>query len=226
MSFEISTLFSDPQAFRLFSTIVQALGIVVAFMISYLGFKAYKLTNDRKYKYFFYGFLFLSLSFLANVILNILLRLGYAKYFVEKRYTPYIAPMFGIYYFFLIAVMLAYVSLAIVYSDIKKPNKIWLFYFWTFIVGVYTFRDYLLFNMFSALLLSFVVLFTFEKYRESRKKNQLAIFLAFLSLFLFHFLVIIEKYATIILPIRYIILLAGLVLLLVTLLKIHGRKKK
>ena len=205
---------------------IQLLGVVVSFAISYLGFKAYRIIKDTKYKYFFYGFLLLGLSFLANVILNVSIRLGYAKYFVEKKYELFMLPMFGIYYVFLIGVMLAYVSLAAVYSEVKKSNKLWLFYFWTFIVGVYTFRDKLMFNMFSAILLSFIVMYTYDKYLEGKNKNRLLTCLAFFCMFLFHLFVLLETFMPIFFIIRNSILLIGLILLLTTLSKIYGRKKK
>jgi hypothetical protein len=229
MAFDISSLIGAnnfPQWFYWATAGVQALGIVVSFVISYLGYKAYKLTTDKKYRYFFYGFLFLGLSFLANMVLNILIRSGYARYFVERRYDPYILPFFIVYYVFLIGVMLAYVSLSVVYSDIKKMNKVWLFYVWTFIIGIYTFRDQILFNMFSAVLISFVVMFTFEKYKEKKNKNMLVTCYAFLFLFLFHVLILAQEAIRIIFVIRYAMLLIGLVLLLLTLLKIYGGKKK
>lgn len=205
---------------------IQFLGVIISFMISYLGIKAYKLTNDKKYKYFFYGFFFLALSFLANVTLNVLIRSGYAKYFVEKKYELFVAPLFMAYYFCLIAVMLAYVSLAILYTDIKNFRKLWLFYFWTFVVGVYTFRDKFMFNMFSAVLLSFVVIHSYDRYLEEKSKNRLLTCFAFLCLFLFHLFVLLEAVIPVFFIVRNLILLVGLVLLLLTLTKIYGGKKK
>lgn len=215
-----------PQWFYWFAAITQILGIAVSLGISYLGYKAYAITHDKKYKYFFYGFLFLGLNFLANLALNLLIRLGYARYFVEKKYTLFIAPLFGVYYFFWIGLMIAYVSLAIVYSNVKKPSKVWLFYFWTFVVGIYVFKEKMLFNMFSALLLSFIVIYTYERYAEKKNKHMLMTFLAFFALFLFHILVLAEGAIALLFIVKYVILLIGLLLLLYTLSNIYGRKKK
>ncbi|HME87301.1 MAG TPA: hypothetical protein VKE88_02720, partial [Candidatus Nanoarchaeia archaeon] len=136
-------------------------------------------------------------------------------------------PLFGAYYFFLIGVLLAYVSLAIAYANIKKTDKIWLFYVWTFIIAVYTFRDEIMFNMFSAVLLSFIAVYTYERYKENKNKNTLKVFLAFFSLFLFHALIVPQQTFKFIFVARQLILLMGLGLLLDTLLRIHyGRKKK
>ncbi len=228
MAISISWLVTNqfPQQVYQFASATQILGIIVCFMICYLGYKAYQITKDRKYKYFFNGFLFLGLSFLANITLKTLLQFGYAKYFIEKRYELALAPFFLGYYFFLIGTMLAYASFAVLYSDIKRSNKVWLFYFWTVVAGIYTFRNEVLFNLFSAMLLSFTVLFTYEKYTENRNKDRLKVFWAFLSLFLFHALVIFQTQIPVFFVIRNIMLLTGLVLLLITLLKIHGRTKK
>jgi hypothetical protein len=229
MAFDVGVLLSlkqFPLWFYWFAAGIQILGIVVSFAISYLGYQAYKLTNERKYRYFFYGFLFLGVNFLANLALNLLLRLGYAHVLVEKKYTLYVAPLFGVYYFFWIGLMLAYVSLAAVYSEMKKSNKLWLFYFWTFVVGLYTFRDKILFNMFAAVLLSFVVLYTYERYKENKIKSQLLTSLAFLCLFMFHLFVLLEVRMPVFFLIRYVILLVGLILLVITLTNIYGRKKK
>jgi hypothetical protein len=216
-----------PQRYSAMATSIETLGVIVSLIISYFAYKGYKLTNEKKYKYFFYGFLFLAVNFLAHVVLNVLVNLDYVKYFVQKRYLPYIAPLFSVYYFFLIAALLAYVSFAIVYADVKHPKKIWLFYLWAFLLGAYTFRNQVQFNILSAIPLSFVALLAFEKYQEHKNKNQLFTSLSFFSLFLYHVLVIFQLQSRNIYIIRYFILLFGLVLLLVTLLRIfYGRKKK
>jgi len=229
MAFDIVALLTNPvlpQWFYNSAVGIQALGIIVSFVISYIGFKAYKLTKEIKYRYFFYGFLFLGLSFLANLALNVVLKLGYARYLIERRYDPYILPLFLVYYFFLIGTMLAYVSFAIVYEDIKVKSRIWLLYFWTFVIGIYTFRDDLLFNVFSAVLISFTVMFSHEKYLKTRNKNTLFTFLAFLSLFIFHIFILLQQRIPAMLAVRSLILLVGLVLFLIPLLKIYGGKKK
>lgn len=223
----LALLQSFPQNVRGFSTSVEVVGILVAFLISYLGYKAYKLTQDKKYEYFFYGFLLLGLNYLSHVVLNLLIRFGIARYFVERKFTIFIAPVFGVYYFFLIAVLLAYVSLAIVYSEVKQTKKVWLFYFWALVVGAYTFRDYVMFNIVSAIPLSYVVALTYEKYKEKRNKNMLYTVFAFIALFLFHILAVLEPAYTGGRLIRYAILLLGLILLFIPLSRIlHGGKKK
>ncbi len=216
-----------PQLTYALTTGIQILGILVSFFISFLGYKAYKITNDAKHKYFFYGFLFLGLSFLANLALNVLLRSSFAKYLLESQYHYYTLSFFGIYYIFLLGMMLAYLSLAIVYTDMNKSKDIWLFYFWTIIIGIYTFTGQdVLFNIVCALLLSFVVLFTYQKYKENRNANRRSTFLAFFCLFLFHILGVIPAIDYLFM-IRELILLIGLILLLIPLWKIqYGRKKK
>lgn len=216
-----------PQWFYWFAAITQFLGMAVSFGISYLGHIAYTITNEKRYKYFFYGFLFLGLNFFSNLALNILLRTGYAKYLIEQKYTLFVAPLFVLYYFFWMGLMLAYVSIAIVYANIKKPAKVWLFYFWTFIIAIYVFRDKILFNGFSVILLSFIVLFVYERYKEKKNKHMFMTFIAFLCLLLFHLLVLAEGTIAVLFIVKYVILLIGLLLLLYTLSKIfYGRKKK
>ena len=122
--------------------------------------------------------------------------------------------------------MFAYISLAAVYSDIKKSSKFWLFYFWTFVIGVYAFRDSVLFNVFNAVLVSFVVMYTYDKYQENKEKNRLLTVMAFFCMFLFHLLVLLEAVMPIFYVIRNLVLLLGLILLWRTLTKIYGGKKK
>jgi hypothetical protein len=228
MVLDFTTLAIVPftQLFYGYAVAIETLGMIVAFLISFLGYKAFKLTKESKYKYFFYGFLFLALNFLAHVILNLLVRFGYVKFFLEKRYTLYIAPLFAGYYFFLIALILAYISFAILYSDVKKTKTVWLYYVWAFVIGAYSFRDYVQFNIMAAVPLSFVCMLIYKKYKENKNKNLLMTFYAFLSLFLFHALTALEPVTSLFYVVRYSILLIGLVLLFITLIKIHGRKKK
>lgn len=216
-----------PQRFSALAIGIEILGIIVSFLICYFAYKGYKLTTEKRYKYFSYGFLFLGLNFLSHVILNILVNMDYVQYFVEREYTPVILSLFGIYYLFLIAVMLAYMLLAMVYSEAKSQKWTWLFFFWAIVIGTYAFRDQTTFNLFSAIPLSFIVFITFEKYLQTKNKNLLFTSMSFLCLFLFHVLVLIELINKTIYIVRYLILLVGLILLLITLLKIfYGRKKK
>lgn len=225
---DLSFLMAGEQPwFRMFSTSIQVLGVIVAFMISYLGFKAYRLTKDKKYKYFFIGFFFMGASFLANVVLNLIIQSGNIGYFLEKRYELFVAPLFAGYYLLLIGMMLAYVSLAVLYSDTKNSKNIGLFYFWAFVVGAYSFRESVLFNTLCAVILSFVVLYSFDKYRTNQNKSTLITYFAFFCLFLFHALVWLQQVMPAFVIIRHIILLAGLIMLLAPLIKIfYGRKKK
>lgn len=220
---------SFAQAFYKYTAAVETLGIIVALMISYYGYKAYKLTNQRKHRYFFYGFLFLGVNFFAHVLLNLMLRLGFARWFVEQKYTIYIWPLFGIYYFFLIGLLLAYISFAILYLQIKNKRDIRLFYMWGFVIGAFSFTEYLVFNVLAAVPLSFIVLHLYDKYKSNKRRqtNQLFTLLAFVSLFLFHILVLLEPLTNIFFTIRYTVLLIGLLFLLVTFLRIfYGRTKK
>jgi len=225
---DFSWLLTNEQPwFRVFSTSIQILGVIVAFMISYLGFKAYRLTQDRKYKYFFVGFFFMGASFLANAVLNLVVQSGTVGYFLEKRYEPFVAPLFGGYYVLLIAMMLAYVSLAVLYADVKNTKKIFLFYFWAFLIGAYSFKEGVLFNTLCALVLSFVVVFSYDKYKINRNKSTLYTFWGFFCLFLFHLLMWLQQVMLVFIIIRDIILLAGLIMFLAPMIKIfYGRKKK
>ena len=112
-----------PQRYSLTATAIEFLGIIVAFMISYLGFKAYKLTKEKKYQYFSWGFLLLAFNFLSHVVLNILVNFNFVEFFVENKFRPFIIPLFGVYYFFLMAALLAYISFAIVYADINIQRR-------------------------------------------------------------------------------------------------------
>lgn len=211
----------------LFSTGTQALGAIVCFLISILGFKGYKIKEDQKLLYFFYGFLFLGLGFLMNVLVNLAIQFEFAHYLLDTRYADISFVFFGIYNIILIAVLLAYLSLAFTYADVKNIKRVWLLYIWMIIMGVYSFDKSNLFNIFAAIPLSFVVSFTFEKYLASKNKKILMTSLSFFFLFLFHVLAVIENTANSIKLLRYVALLAGLIILLVILLKIHyGRKKK
>lgn len=205
---------------------IEILGIFVAFAISRYGYKAYKIIGEQKYKYFFYGFLFTGLNFTFHVIINLLWKLGDVAWFIKKQYQMYIGPVLGLYYIFLIGALFAYISLAIVYADVSRKN-IGLFYFWALILGALSFTDYIDFNVLASIPLSFVAFLGFEKYKESKNPYQLLTSLAFGCLFLFHALVVLEQVNTIFYSIRYSVLMAGLMMLLVTFFKInYGRKKK
>ena len=131
------------------------------------------------------------------------------------------------YYLLLIASLLAYMSFIIIYSKTEKLGSVLLFYLLTLIIGILSFNSYIKINLFSGILVSIIVFYTGVNYFKKKHANSLLIFLAFISIALFHFMFVLEHFHGMFYNIKYLVLALGFVFFLIAMLRVYyGRKKK
>lgn len=221
------TLTEQPQWFYVVIALIEILGALTAFSISYLGLKAYRLLNDKRMLFLTFGFLFIGLNAVAHAALNLVLNFNFANILLtNKNNYLFFGALFGIYYFFIVAVMLAYTSFIVLYSKLAKKDLMILLFVLTFLVGTFLFRSYYQFNLISAILLAFVVFYTGKNYFERKSTNALLVFGAFTLMALSHLLVLGEMLWSFVYILRYIFLLAGFILLLGMLLRVYLNARK
>ncbi len=217
---------AQPAWFYSVAAVIEILGMLTAFAISYFGWKAYVLFKDKRFLYFFIGFAFIGLNLLAHSTLNLLLNFNVLD-FILKNKSAFIRLLFFFYYSFVLAILLAYASFIIMYSKLEKKAVILLIYALTLLVGTFYFTSYPKFNLVASLLLAFVVYYTGKNYSQQRTANSLLVFSSFTLILLSHLLILVEAFTSIFYLFRYIFELAGFVCLLVMLVRVmYGRTKK
>ena len=221
------TLTEQPQWFYSVIALIEILGIMTAFSISYLGYKAYKLMKDKRMLFFTLGFLFIGLNSAAHAALNLILNFNFANVLLANRnHYLLLGGLFGIYYFFIVAVMLAYTSFIIMYSKLEKKDIIFFLFLLTFLIGTFLFRSYYQFNLMSAVLLGFVVFYTGKNYFKKKSTNAFLVFASFTLMTLSHILVLAENLWSFVYLLRYLFLLIGFILLLSMMLRVYLAAKK
>lgn len=217
---------AQPTWFYSIAAVIELLGMLTAFAISYFGWKAYSLFKDRRFLYFFIGFAFIGLNLLAHSTLNLLLNFNFLDVILTNK-SASIKLLFFFYYAFVLALLLAYASFIIMYSKLEKKAIILLIYALTALVGTFYFTSYPKFNLVASLLLAFVVYYTGKNYVEKKNTNSLLVLSAFSLILLSHLLVLVELFTTFTYLFRYAFELAGFICLLVMLVRVmYGRTKK
>ncbi len=217
---------TEPSWFYGAVAVIEMLGMITAFAISYFGWRSYALLKDKRFLYFFIGFAFIGLNLLAHSVLNLLINFNVLDFFLANK-NAFIAIMFVVYYLFILAILLAYSSFIIMYSKLEQKAVILLIFALTLIVGTFYFTSYPRFNIVAALLLAFVVYYTGKNYFQQKTTNSLLVVSAFVLILLSHLLVLLELVTRVFYLFRYVFELAGFICLLVMLVRVmYGRTKK
>jgi hypothetical protein len=207
--------------------------MIIAFLIFYYGYKAYKLTQDKKYLYFGLGFLSLLGAFVVLGI-TLIIHTGALLFFRFNlaQYKDFIDIYHLIYLIDIILVLFAYMIFIIVFLKIQRKDVILMLLL--FVVGLAVpsyIWSYTYFNLVSIGLLGFIIYYQGSIYLNKKSVNQFLVLLAFILLAISHIVAIFQQipgYSTS----SYIIvhvtqLLAFISLLgLVGMVSLNVRKKK
>lgn len=226
----MGNIFITPEWFFGYDIVLEILFAIITMFVSFYAWKIYKITEERNIRLFSLGFLFISLSYIIQSVLNfiILKQLEEEICGIVNLESVYLLNLFGIYFhsiLFLIGLLLlTYVALKI-YS-----LRTFILLFILVFVSLYfsshkTFMLYLL----SATLLGFIVYYHITNYLNNRKATTLLVTIAMMTLFAgyLYFMFAIDK------PLYYVIghvleLLAYLLVLgnLILILKAGNKKQR
>lgn len=209
--------------------VIQFFGALVALAIALFGFKAYRLTEDKKYLYFSgaFGLLSIELFFYAATLL---------ARFVYYENFKHIDPGFllnisqGVKFVLMFAILMAYAIFVIIYGRMGSRSVMALVGALVLALVVYSYRFQSLtgFNLSAALLLLFIVYYTTINFYKTQKKNAFLVLLAFVLLLVGHLLFIVERFDSVFFLLGNISQLVGYLSLLLMVVRInkYGRKKR
>ncbi len=180
----MGNIFITPEWFFGYDIVLEILFAVVAMMVSFYAWKIYKITDERNIRLFSMAFLFISLSYITQSILNfiILTQLQAKVCGIMNLESVYLLNLFGIYVhsiLFLIGLLLlTYVALKI-YS-LRTFVLLFILVFTSLYFSPHkTFMLYLL----STTLLGFIVYYYIANYINNRKPTTLIVTIAMITLF-------------------------------------------
>ena len=190
-----------PIWFYKLDTIIQFFGAIVALLIAYYTYKAYKLSSKRSHLYFSLAFALISLNLMIySVVLPIwaIVNIGSA-FIVDIISRPLLLTAGQILNFlYIFSYFMAYALLIFVYSKIERRSMIAIVTLLTLIIALYSsiiaryypVQTFTGFNIIGLLLLSFIVYFTYNNHKQKKSRSSGLVLSAFLLISASHLLTI------------------------------------
>lgn len=215
--------------------IVLIFGGLIAAFTAWYGFKAYKLTSNKRYFYFTLAFILLSLELIIFGIVAPAI-MAYYRYFHGFNVTYLLYLVHGLNIIFVFSTLMAYSLFILIYSKLERLSLTLLVttlilslagysYYLAYIGEAYASR--LGFNLVSIMLLSFIILYAARNYAFRRSVNSLLVLITFIFIGLGHVLFVFDRFSNLLNLYGFIIQLVGYITLFIMFLRInYGQKKK
>lgn len=214
----------SPQWFYNIDSIFEFVTVIVAIMVAVYSYKCYRLSRDRKYKWFSLSFAGIALGFLSKILTNFTLYHEIVKtkaiglMVITAKYVQRdVFFLSTTTFFFHLLVLLGLLGLYLcIYKSMKQKQDVFILLFLAFISTVGSHYRYQVFHITAAVLLFFIFRHFYRNYLRKRTKNRLFVALAFclllISQILFTFLGLDPQLYVL----GEVIQLVGFVLLLIT----------
>ncbi len=192
---------NSPQWFAGIDSGIEFLSLVVALMVSWYGYKIYRLSGERKYKHFASAFLLAGIAYVFKIISQITL---YEKELVRQRIGPFLVsrtvlePVSWLhtysYVIFGLLILFSLLLLLIVTLRINdRPTLILLTYF-MIVVTLASIKAQVLLHITLALMAALLVFHFYTNYAKNKARQALFVTLAFLGILLSHIVMIFMVY--------------------------------
>lgn len=208
---------------------IQLIGAIIALLISFYGYKCYKLSSLKTDLYFSLAFFLFGASFFFYVFMVPAVYIYYTYY---QAIDPGILLRCShlLNAVFIIITLGAYTILNLVYSKIKNPNAIItvLILITALSYFIYYSRNSFILNLICASLALLIAISTYTNYHRKKNKNSLLVVLAFVLITLANLFFALGNYINISFLFGHITQLLGYISLLIMVLRINygSRKKK
>ena len=217
--------FRGPTWFYGIDAVIQFFGAFIALMLAIYGFKAYRLSGERKYLLFGTAFLLLSLDLLIYAALIPGVFLYYSFYpGIDAGVLLQFARLLN--FVFIAATLLAYTLLIAVYARLNRTVVIILLSVLVLALSafIYRYQSFTGFNLVAVMLLTFIMAYTCNNCLKRRSKTSLAVFFAFVLLTLGHLFFVASGISPLAFLAGHLVQLIGYLSLLTGLVYILGRK--
>jgi|SRR3989344_2389357 len=208
-----------PRSFWITDAVFEFLANISALLLTYLSFKAYKFTSEKKYGFFGIAFGLISISFIARSIIHLLL-------YLEMKKLPIfnIVSFYGIT-IYIILLLTAYLLLLILSLEFSNRKIMLLLYLLSFFTVFTSVKPINTFNIVAVIILGFITLNFYEIYLIKKKKSSLVVFIAFLLITLSHLSFIVSNDLLFFLISHLLQTIAFIVLLFNNLFLLYGNRK-
>lgn len=192
---------NSPSWFMGIDSIFELLSLIVAFIVAGYSYKAYRLTQQKKYRHFSTAFLLIGISFIFKIISELAI---YEKETVLQKLGPllitrtFLEPMTWIHVYshtiFRLLSLFAFFILLVVTMDIKDKQTYVLLTYFLLLVTFVSIYAHIIFYITQLLLIAMLTLHHYNNYIKHKRHNALFVTLAFLGLFVSNVVLIFMMY--------------------------------
>lgn len=181
------SLVFSPKWFFGIDILFEIVTIFIAMLISFYGYKIYKLSKTKEHKYFSISFFLVALSFVFKILTNFdvyfsvlkPLQVGSKIVLFNYLYSSGILHLAGLLVFRFLMLMAFFILFLL--TERKHPTKdICLMVYLLFISVIFSITAYYIFHITLAGIMLLLCLNSYKDYRKTRKCSKLNVFLAFL----------------------------------------------
>lgn len=185
--------FRGPQWFYGIDVLIEIILTLIILGLVIYGYKAFKLTRQKKYFYFFLGFLVIALDFIIHSVTNTyiyyhIMRFNYCS--LSCHLDTMLHLFSGCMLVYAIMNLFAYFLLSLMYVKFKNKTKI-LFILFAIFSGILFFKQYL-YNVFALMFLLPVIYYAYKNYKLSKNLNSKLVVMAFSFIALAHVFFLVE----------------------------------
>ena len=179
-----------PDWFSGFDIALELLFGIVTALVAFFSFKVYKVCEQRECKLFGWAFVFISLAYFLWPIINLFDLSDISEGVKGLDIENLSLLLLGSVYFYIIFFILGLVTLIYIAFNLKNDKLYALILSLSIIVVIFSSSPGLAFHFVSALLLLYISLHYFKKYKKLNDYNSFLVFGAFSLLFFARFILI------------------------------------
>ncbi len=216
-------LLNGPYWFRGLDALFGLVYILVTLLIAAMSYKAYKLTEEKKYSYFSAAFGLMSLGFLVYSLTNLALTTH-----ISDQLNQMLSTFDFAFLIHMILIFAAYTLLLVITLKIQQKKVIILLFSLMLLFTAFSYQYYLKFHIISFLLLFFLGHQFYTNYLEKQNRNAKLVFISFYLLTCAQVFFLVMIYNPIFYVVADILQLFGFGVLFYMFMRVlqHGRTKR
>ncbi|RLJ03125.1 MAG: hypothetical protein DRP11_01645 [Candidatus Aenigmatarchaeota archaeon] len=168
-------------AFELFS-------MIITFLIARYGYELYKISGNKKHKYFSLFFLLIGIAFLFKIIANfdiyyvntVSIEIANSIFYFTTSHVSEMLFILG-FSIFKFLMLLSFFGLLYILWD-EKPGIFWLSLYFILIITIFSHGTYYIFHLSMTMILAFLLSYYYRNYAEKSSRESFLIMLSFLML--------------------------------------------
>ncbi len=180
----------SPTWFYGIDTLFEAISLLVAFLVGYFSYKAYKFSSEKKHLYFAYSFFVIAISFFIKILTNVVIEYQSVKQAVYGLLVVTTYTIHRLDYFYNFGVLtqkflMLTALMAILYLNFRlKDSKLFfLLAYFILVTTLFSHYSYYVYHLTAALILGLIAFYYSKNCRIQKTKTANLVKIAFIWLF-------------------------------------------